>query len=189
MREALDSLGEGKGRLLVVAGGAGLGKSRLAAEAVAVAKERGVLASWGRCRETEGAPAFWPWAQVLRAIRTEAGVVLDAAMGADAAPHYWVRPLGTETSGGPAVAELLGMLFAAFPDFSFEPTHTYHAADALIMEGRMTGTHLGPWAGVPASGKPIEVMTCCIYHFDEDRLVSESVYFDHATLLAQIGVR
>jgi hypothetical protein len=33
------------------------------------------------------------------------------------------------------------------------------------------------------------VPTCCIYHFDEDRLVSESVYFDHATLLAQIGVK
>jgi steroid delta-isomerase-like uncharacterized protein len=104
-------------------------------------------------------------------------------------PHYWVRPLGAETSGGPAVAELLGMLFGAFPDFSFKPVHTYHASDALILEGRMTGTHNGPWAGVPASGKPIEVMACCIYHFDEDRLVSESVYFDHATLLAQIGVR
>ena len=104
-------------------------------------------------------------------------------------PHYWVRPLGGETTGGPAVAELLGMLFRAFPDFSFTPAHTYHAADALIVEGKMTGTHKGPWAGVPASGKPIDVSTCCIYHFDEDRLTSESVYFDHATLLAQIGVK
>jgi steroid delta-isomerase-like uncharacterized protein len=103
--------------------------------------------------------------------------------------HYWVRPLGAETAGAPAVEELLGTLFTAFPDFAYAPFRTYHAADAVIMEGRMTGTHRGPWAGVPASGKPIDVTTCCIYHFEDDRLVSESVYFDHATLLAQIGVR
>ena len=104
-------------------------------------------------------------------------------------PHYHVRPLGTETKGGPAVAELLGMLFSAFPDFSFRPSHSYHAADALIVEGTMLATHRGPWAGVPASGNRIDVPTCCIYHFDDDKLVSESVYFDHATLLAQIGVK
>jgi steroid delta-isomerase-like uncharacterized protein len=104
-------------------------------------------------------------------------------------PHYWVRPLGAETTGAAAVAELLATLFQAFPDFKFEPARTHHAADAVIMEGRMSGTHRGPWAGVPASGKPIDVMTCCIYHFEGDRLVSESVYFDHATLLAQIGIR
>ena len=103
--------------------------------------------------------------------------------------HYRVQPLGGETAGEPAVAELLGMLFNAFPDFRFAPLRTYHAAEAVIMEGRMTGTHRGPWAGVPASGNAIAVTTCCIYHFEEDRLVSESVYFDHATLLAQIGVR
>src|SRR5580700_7523862 len=42
--------------------------------------------------------------------------------------HYWVRPLGAETTGAPAVAELLGMLFTAFPDFRFTPARTYHAA-------------------------------------------------------------
>jgi steroid delta-isomerase-like uncharacterized protein len=103
--------------------------------------------------------------------------------------HYWVRPLGAETAGSPAVAELLGMLFNAFPDFEFTPVRTYQAADAVIIEGKMTGTHRGPWAGVPASGNTMNVMGCCIFHFQDDRLMSESVYFDHATLLAQIGVK
>jgi steroid delta-isomerase-like uncharacterized protein len=104
-------------------------------------------------------------------------------------PHYWMRPLGSETAGAAAVAQLLDAVFAAFPDLHFAPMHTYHAADALIMEGRITGTHRGVWAGVPASGKPIEMVICCIFHFEADRLMSESVYFDHATLLAQIGAR
>ena len=102
-------------------------------------------------------------------------------------PHYWVRPLGADSAGAAAVSELLGTLFSAFPDFHFAPDRTYDAAEAVVMEGRMTATHRGPWAGVPASGKTIDVMCCCIFHFEDDRLLSESVYFDHATLLAQIG--
>jgi steroid delta-isomerase-like uncharacterized protein len=101
-------------------------------------------------------------------------------------PHYRVLPLGGETVGGEAVSELLGALFGAFPDFSFDTVATYHADQATIVEGRMTGTHKGTWAGMPASGSRIDVPTCCLFHFDGDRLVSESVYFDHATLLAQI---
>lgn len=101
-------------------------------------------------------------------------------------PHYRVLPLGGATVGAEAVSELLGALFGAFPDFGFEEAATYHADRATIVEGRMTGTHLGTWAGVPASGRPIDIAACCLFHFDDDRLVSESVYFDHATLLSQI---
>jgi predicted ester cyclase len=49
--------------------------------------------------------------------------------------------------------------------------------------------HKGRWAGIPASGRSINVPTCCLFHFDDARLLSESVYFDHATLLAQISGR
>ena len=55
---ALDALPRGSGRLILVSGEAGLGKSRLAAEAVSMARQRGVVAASGRRRETEGAPAF-----------------------------------------------------------------------------------------------------------------------------------
>src|SRR5207249_3055492 len=104
-------------------------------------------------------------------------------------PHYNVLALGAETIGAAAVSELLAGLFSSFPDFDFKPHRTHHALAATVVEGLMTGTHRGPWAGVPASGKRIELMCCSVFHFDEDRLTSESVYFDHATLLAQIGVR
>jgi len=102
-------------------------------------------------------------------------------------PHYWVRPFGAETDGAGPVAELLGSVFAAFPDFHFKQSRVYHAAEAFIMEGQITGTHRGTWAGVPASGKSVDFPLCLIFHFDGDHLVSETVYFDHATLLTQIG--
>ena len=56
-----------------------------------------------------------------------------------------------------------------------------------LLDTRLTGTHLGPWAGVPATGRSIDLRAGCVFHFDGDRLIKETVYFDHATLLAQIG--
>jgi predicted ester cyclase len=82
---------------------------------------------------------------------------------------------------------LLDAVFSAFPDFEFVPTRTHHAAETVIVEGRIVGTHGGEWAGLAATGNRVDVPTCCIYYFTDDRLYSESVYFDHATMLAQIA--
>src|SRR3954468_18646520 len=58
----------GRGGLVFIAGEPGIGKSRLAEEAGRRAYGRGGRVVWGRCRETEGAPPFWPWTQVLRGL-------------------------------------------------------------------------------------------------------------------------
>jgi tetratricopeptide (TPR) repeat protein len=64
---ALDEAIAGRGGLLLLAGEPGVGKTRLAEELAAEAARRGVLVVWGRGWEGAGAPAFWPWVQVLRA--------------------------------------------------------------------------------------------------------------------------
>ena len=64
---ALDEAVAGRGGLLLLAGEAGVGKTRLAEELAAEAASRGGLVVWGRGWEGAGAPAFWPWVQVLRA--------------------------------------------------------------------------------------------------------------------------
>src|SRR5262245_24149157 len=51
----------------MLAGDAGIGKTRLAEQVAAHATARGARVAWGRCWES-GAPAFWPWVQVVRAI-------------------------------------------------------------------------------------------------------------------------
>jgi predicted ATPase len=56
----------GQGRLWLIAGEPGIGKTRLAERVAALASERGATVVWGRCWEGEGAPAFWPWVQVIR---------------------------------------------------------------------------------------------------------------------------
>lgn len=63
---ALADARAGHGRLVLVAGEAGIGKSRLADELAALAEGAGARVLWGRCWEAGGAPAYWPWVQALR---------------------------------------------------------------------------------------------------------------------------
>src|SRR5215470_10482980 len=73
LRSAVDAAVGGAGRVVLLAGEAGMGKTALAAEAVAYAKARGGGAVWGTCWEGDGAPGFWPWIQAVRALVPEGG--------------------------------------------------------------------------------------------------------------------
>ena len=63
----LAAVAAGSGRLVLLAGEPGIGKTRLAEEVTLIAQRQGMLVLWGRCYEGAGAPAFWPWMQLLRA--------------------------------------------------------------------------------------------------------------------------
>lgn len=65
---ALGDAAAGRGRMVLLAGEPGIGKTRLAEEFVARAADNGAAVAWGKNNEGEGAPAFWPWIQVLRAV-------------------------------------------------------------------------------------------------------------------------
>jgi DNA-binding SARP family transcriptional activator len=93
----------GRGRLFLLVGEAGIGKSRLADEFAARAKERGALILWGRCWEAGGAPAYWPWVQSLRT---------------------YVRTRSDESLRGvaPELARLLPELEDLYPDLARRPT-------------------------------------------------------------------
>ena len=63
---AFDDGRSGRGRLVLLTGEAGIGKSRLADELAGHAQAAGANVLWGRCWEAGGAPAYWPWVQALR---------------------------------------------------------------------------------------------------------------------------
>jgi tetratricopeptide (TPR) repeat protein len=56
----------GRGRLFLLSGEPGIGKTRLAHEFSTVAAARGAGAIWGRCWEGGGAPPYWPLIQIIR---------------------------------------------------------------------------------------------------------------------------
>jgi hypothetical protein len=67
LRGALADALDGRGRLALLVGEPGIGKTRLADEVSVLARDAGAAVLWGRCWEGPGAPAFWPWRQLLRA--------------------------------------------------------------------------------------------------------------------------
>jgi DNA-binding SARP family transcriptional activator/predicted negative regulator of RcsB-dependent stress response len=69
--EALAGTSTGRGRIVLVAGEPGIGKTRLAEEATRRARGSGITVAWGRSDQDAGAPPFWPWTQVLRALLDE----------------------------------------------------------------------------------------------------------------------
>jgi tetratricopeptide (TPR) repeat protein len=66
LREGLDAAIAGEGRTFLISGESGIGKTRLAWELTGEAGARGARVDWGRCWESGGAPAYWPWIEVIR---------------------------------------------------------------------------------------------------------------------------
>jgi DNA-binding NarL/FixJ family response regulator len=90
----LDAAAGGRGGVVLLAGEPGIGKTRLAEELAAQATAQGALVLWGRCWEGEGAPAFWPWVQIVRAyVEAADPTVLRQDMGAGAADIAQVVPV------------------------------------------------------------------------------------------------
>jgi predicted ATPase len=68
LRAGLAQTLDGRGRLYLLSGDPGVGKTRVAGELAAMAAQAGARTLWGRCWEGSGAPAYWPWIQLARTL-------------------------------------------------------------------------------------------------------------------------
>ncbi|MDP9074247.1 MAG: AAA family ATPase [Actinomycetota bacterium] len=65
LQTVLDGMRVGHGRVVLISGEAGIGKTRLVEELAALAIDQGALVAWGRADDVEGAPPYRPWVQLL----------------------------------------------------------------------------------------------------------------------------
>jgi steroid delta-isomerase-like uncharacterized protein len=103
--------------------------------------------------------------------------------------HYDDEPWNQHYEGREQVRQFYEQLMAALPDLTIEIVRRHIAAETVILEVLIRGTQLGPWRGLPATGRPVEVPLCGVYTFSsDDRLAGERIYYDRAMVLRQLGV-
>ena len=112
----------------------------------------------------------------------------DATIATFAHPRYELIATGEVHNGEEEVRAYFASSRATFPDQRNELVALHHSDDAVIVEANLYGTHLGPYRGLPPTGRTFEMRFCALFVFDEADLICERVYFDAGTVLRQLGI-
>jgi predicted ester cyclase len=76
---------------------------------------------------------------------------------------------------------------AGFPDLSTTIEEILSAGDTVVTRLTWRGTHAGPYGGVAATGKLVQVRDMAIWHFRDGRVAEIWTLQDHFGFLKQIG--
>ena len=129
-------------------------------------------------------------ALVEQHVRSENLHDLEAVMatfGAEA--RYDDEPWGDHRVGREGVRSYYAELLRALPDLVIDVVQRHVAADGIILEVEIRGTHRGAWRSLPATGRHVHFPLCGVFTFDaNNRLAGERIYYDRATVLRQLGV-
>jgi class 3 adenylate cyclase/tetratricopeptide (TPR) repeat protein len=131
--EALAAAKQGNGNIVFLGGEPGIGKTRLANEAMAEARRLGFFAVLGHCYETEGTPPFVPFVEAFDySFRVVAKEQLRALIGDE----------------GPEIARLAPRLRTIFPDLpppaDLPPEQARHYLFSCIGDYLVRATNVQP---------------------------------------------
>jgi len=112
----------------------------------------------------------------------------DATIATFGHPRYEIVPTGQVYDGEEQVREYFRVTRTAFPDQRNELIALHHADDGVIVEFDLKGTHTGPLGDLEPTGREFTCRMAAFFLFEGERLVCERVYFDAATIAAQLGI-
>jgi steroid delta-isomerase-like uncharacterized protein len=91
--------------------------------------------------------------------------------------------------GRSAVEQYYRDMLTALPDLRIDVEDRVVTDDAVVLQVLISGTHSGPWRGLPATGRPVQFPLCGIFRFTANgMLASERIYYDRAGVLHQVGI-
>jgi steroid delta-isomerase-like uncharacterized protein len=90
--------------------------------------------------------------------------------------------------GKEAPRALMTMMRTAFPDFRATVEEMLQDGDKVVTRGRFSGTHLGEFMGVPATGKRFDIAVIDIVEFRDGKGTAHWGVMDMAGMMQQLGI-
>lgn len=128
--------------------------------------------------------------RMTEAMVTHDRAALAAAYAEDAVA---VTPDEGEIKGRDQIADYLGRMLDALPDFRWDSLAEHESGDTSIDEGWVVATNtgdlvLGNGQTIPATGKAVRLRGCDIATVANGLIVRHHFYFDQVELLTQLGL-
>lgn len=86
-----------------------------------------------------------------------------------------------------AYREVGAAFLAAFPGLRLEVLELIAEGDKVMCRERLTGTHGGPFQGIPATGRPVAIEGISIDRLVDGHIIERRVAFDALGLMQQLG--
>ncbi len=102
---------------------------------------------------------------------------------------FTVMATGQEHHRPEGVLAMLDYFYRIAFEATAEPHNLVFADGQAVWEGDFVGTHIGEFAGIPATGKQVRVRLCVVYDLRNDRITRGRIYFEMPVLLQQLGVQ
>ncbi len=116
--------------------------------------------------------------------------VADAIFAKDCVTHQlrsgW--PVDAVPRGPEAIKEHVASWIASFPDLRFSIEQMMSEGDRVVMQLLVEGTHQGPWLGIPASGKKLQIRMFTVHRVVQGKIVEDWVLVDSLGVFQQLGV-
>jgi steroid delta-isomerase-like uncharacterized protein len=109
--------------------------------------------------------------------------IVDDALAPQGIDHQ--EPLGTDFAKH--LKEAITMLRTAFPDLHFEIHDMLAESEIIAFRSTMTGTHRGPFQGIPPTGKQISVAHMHFVRYVNGKTADLWHVWDVAGLMRQLG--
>jgi len=97
-------------------------------------------------------------------------------------------PPGMNNRGPDSTRQVVRMLRAAFPDLHFTVEDLVAEGDTVAGRVTMSGTHLGPFQGVPPTGRSFQQAHMHFVRFRDGKAIEHRAVRDDLGMMRQLGL-
>jgi steroid delta-isomerase-like uncharacterized protein len=93
---------------------------------------------------------------------------------------------GEEHHGPDSVLQMLNYMYHVAFNAKAETKNEFYAEGKAVIEADFVGTHIGEFAGIPATNKNVSVPLCVVYDLENNKIKRARVYLEMPVLFKQL---